>query len=125
MGYDATDLYFGCILRAGHDEADQNIDVQDKREVKHAKWVPLSKLSHSNDLKDDTIEYHLFPVAYEFISVLIEQIKAYDNSDKQNTLIEFLKENNLAAGEELTLTEDSPKPKGYNFYQKGGRSKDY
>ena len=101
------------------------IDVQDKREVKHAKWVPLAKLNHSNDLKDTTIEHHLFPVAFEYIQVLLEQVREYDESDKKLTLIEFLVKKNLAAGAPINLTADSPKPKGYNFYQKGGRSNDY
>ena len=71
----------------------------DKREVKHAKWVPLSELNHSNDLNDATINYPLFQVAYEFVSVLIEQVAQYDASEKKMTLIEYLIANNLAAGQ--------------------------
>jgi len=76
-------------------------------------------------LNDTAIEYPLFPVAYEYVQVLLGQIKEYDASDKKLTLKEYLVKHNLAAGEPLKLTGDSPKSKGYNFYQKDGRSKDY
>ena len=36
--YGASDLYVACILMG---QAGQEIDVQDKREVKQARWVPL------------------------------------------------------------------------------------
>ena len=39
--YGASDIYIGCILM---DQKGQEIDIQDKREVKQARRVPLQKL---------------------------------------------------------------------------------
>ena len=99
---------------------DQSIDIQDKREVKHAKWVPLTKLQHANDLEDTNIEYHLYPAAFEYLAVLTEQLKGYDQSDKSLSLTDFLIKHNLAPGKQLdqqAIQDGTVKPRGFNFYQ--------
>ena len=60
--YDASDLYFGCILLSKESD---NIDIQDTREVKNAKWIQLSAITHNNDA--ESAPYPLFPGAYAYM----------------------------------------------------------
>ena len=43
--YDASDLYFGCVLYC----QEGKIDIEDVGEVKMAEWVEMDKLTDKND----------------------------------------------------------------------------
>jgi len=56
--YGAADLFIVCILRP--DEARQEIDIVDRKDIKAAKWISLDSITASNEAD----KCKIFPSSY-------------------------------------------------------------
>ena len=70
--YSTTDFYIVCIMSCS--DAEQEINIIDKREIFQAKWAPLTELTSNTD---GETQYKMFPNAWKFLKFLNQRITLY------------------------------------------------